>query len=351
MKPTIKDLARELGLAVSTVSRALSGAYGVHPDTLKRVRRKAQDMGYVPNMGARQLVGKRSHLVGVFIPEFEFEATPEFMEIFHPLHRALRAGGMDAILFSIPYPEPDQKRLNEWVVTRNLEACVFLPPFSGDYPLLRDALEQNIPCLNFANALGPKCSAVNADDREGGSWAARYLAAKGHRRIGYVNGPTYLHICKERYGGFREALEELGIPHNPDWAAEGDFSGTSGGEAALQLWEKDAGITAIFCANDLMAMGAMTALAQAGIRIPEDLSVIGYDGAFFTAYAQPPLTTVRHPYETLAERGVALLVEILNGGTGKREVIPPLFVERSSVFDRIGCGEPAVLTKKLDNLP
>ncbi|WP_040952216.1 LacI family DNA-binding transcriptional regulator [Gorillibacterium massiliense] len=337
MKTTIKDLARELGLAVSTVSRALNGSYGVHPETIERVRQKAMELGYIPNMGAQQLVGKSSKLIGVFIPEFEFEATPEFMEFFPLLHQALRSFGKDAILFSIPYPGDTGKtgsRLNEWIVMRNLEGCLFLPPFSTNHPLIRDALELNIPCVNFADALGPRCSIVNSDDREGGRMAARYLAEKGHRTIGYINGPGHLHICRERYAGFCEGLAEFGIAHSPDQAAEGDFSGTSGGKAAHMLQSTVDGMTAVFCANDLMAMGAMSAFAQEERRVPQDLSVIGYDGTFFTAYVYPPLTTIRHPYERLSTKAVELLMELLNGGTGRRVVIPPAIMERMSVSQR-----------------
>ena len=208
MKVSIKDIAKELNLAVSTISRALNGSYGVHPKTIERVQQKAREMGYVPDLGAKQLVGKSSKLIGIFMPEFEFEATPEFHEFFPPLHKA----------------------------------------------------------------------------------------------------PAGL-------------------------AAAGDFSGASGARAALELYEKDPAITAICCANDLMAMGAIMALSQQGVRVPEDISVAGYDGAFFTAYTNPPLTTIRHANERIGIRAVEMLIELLNGGTGRRESVPPVLVERQSVVE------------------
>lgn len=329
---TIKDIARELRLAVSTVSRALNGSYGVHPNTMEKVRQKAREMGYVPDLGAQQLVGKRSNLIGVFMPEFEFEATPEFNEIFPPLHKTLRMFGKDVIICSVAFTAYKPNSLAEWVHKRNLEGCLILPAFWKEHPLMKDALRLNVPCVNFGDAIGPRCSLIVSDDREGGRLAGQLLIRCGHRRIGFINGPEHLPICKERYAGFREVYEDRFGTHDSEFLAVGDFSGSSGARAAIELWGRNNGITAIFCANDLMAMGAIKELSKAGVRIPEDVSVVGYDGAFFTAYTNPPLATVRHSHERIGFRAAEMLMEVLNGGVGRREIITPVMVERGSVI-------------------
>lgn len=332
MKVTIKDIARELQMAVSTVSRALNGSYGVHPKTIKTVRRKAKEMGYFPDLGAKQLVSRRSNLIGIFMPEFEFEATPEFVEFFPPLHKALKTLGKDAIIFSVPFLSYEPNKLAEWVNMRNLEGCVFMPAFWKEHPIMEDALKLKVPSVNFGDTVGPSCSLVVSDDREGGRIAGRLLVRNGHRRIGFIVGPEQLLICKERYAGFFDVLqEEAGIAHSPEWVAVGDFSGASGARAAMELWSRAPELTAIFCANDLMAMGAIMALSQAGVRVPADVSVVGYDGAFFTAYTNPPLTTVRHSIETVGVRAAGLLEEVLDGGAGRKETVTPKLLERESV--------------------
>ncbi|RAU98142.1 LacI family DNA-binding transcriptional regulator [Paenibacillus sp. YN15] len=327
MRVTIKDIARELDLGISTVSRALNHNYGVHPDTISLVERKAAELGYVPNLGAKQLVGKKSGLIGIFMPEFDMEATPEHHEFFPPICKAVRELGKDAVIFPVPHARYRQGSLTEWVQQRNLEGGIFMPPFWRNHPLVKEALKLKLPSVNLSDALGPQCSLVRSDDREGGRLAGRLLTEYGHRIIGYIDGPSHLSICQERAAGFREALaSEAAL-----LLAQGDFSGTSGAQAALGLLEECPGITAVCCANDLMAMGAITALEKEGRRVPEDISVVGYDGAFFTAYMNPPLTTVCHNTARIAVRAVELLANLLNGGPSQGERITPSLVVRESV--------------------
>ncbi|MFF2092410.1 LacI family DNA-binding transcriptional regulator [Paenibacillus sp. NPDC058174] len=330
MRPTIKNIAIELQLAVSTVSRALNGSYGVHPKTVERVQQKARELGYVPDLGAQQLAGKRSNFIGVFAPEFEFEATPEFAELFPPMHKALRLLGKDVLVFSVPFFAYEPGKLEKWVALRNLSGIIVLPGFGADHPMLQEALELEMPCVNFGGAYGRRCSTFTGGDYLGGRQAGACLGELGHLQIGIVSGPESLRICRDRYLGFQEGYEQSSGHPLPDTPmAYGDFSGASGGTAALKLWRENAGITAIFCMNDLMAMGAVAALSEAGVRIPEEMSIIGYDGAFFTAYTNPPLTTICHPYERLGERAVELLTDLIDGGQGTVfDGLPPQLIRR-----------------------
>lgn len=330
-RPDLADIAAALGLSVSTVSRALNGVSGVHSLTRSRVLEKAKEMGYIPHLGAKQLVGKGSRLVGVFMPEFDFEASNGFVAFFPLLQRELQRIGMDAIFFSVPLLDDLPNRLAYCFGSRGLEACIALPAFDGDHPLLRDALELGVPCINFEGVVGPRCSSVLSDDFAGGRAAALHLLEEGHRVIGHIRGPKHLRICRERYDGFCAVLREYGLDHPPELLADGDFTGAGGARAVLELLGRRPDMTAVFCANDLMAAGALQALAQNGIPVPGRVSVCGYDGDPYSGYTVPPLTTIRHSIELVTRKAVRLLQELLEGNGGRAERVLPSLLERKSV--------------------
>ncbi|WNS45618.1 LacI family DNA-binding transcriptional regulator [Paenibacillus sp. MMS20-IR301] len=337
MEMKLEDIAARLGLSVSTVSRALNGSYGVHPKTIARVQETAAELGYVPNLGAKQLVTRKSNLVGVFMPEIEGESNREFEDIFAAFRKALRLYQKDILIFSVPFRDYEPGSLSNWIRMRNLQGCVFMPPFAEEHPVIKEVLRLQIPAVNMSSALGAHCSLVASDDLEGGRMAGAYLAEQGHRNIGYINGPEHLFICKERYRGFREAvLSGTGAEHGASFVEAGDFSGSSGAGAILTLLNREPGITAVCCANDLMAMGAIMELGRKGLTVPRDLSVIGYDGAFFTAYTNPPLTTIRHNYEAIGTRAAELLVEVMNGGPGRSLKLVPELVKGETVSRQNG---------------
>lgn len=333
-RTAIRDIAVALGLSASTVSRALNGVYGVNEETRRLVRDKAEELGYIPHYGAKQLVGKSSQLVGVIMPEFEFEASSGFVFLLPAIQRELQRIGKDAIFFSVPFSRYPPKRLSYFIGSRGLDACVALPAFHGGHPLIEEALQLGIPCVNFEGVMGPRCSSVVADDYEGGYLAAKRLLEEGHRHIGHIGGPSGLRICAERYGGFRDALREHGIEHSEELLEGGDFSGTSGARAAAALFDRRPDMTALFCANDLMAAGAIQALSQMGIPVPDRVSVCGYDGDTYSAYTVPPLTTIRHSRDLYAEKAVVLLKELLAGRQGRTEKVPPTMLERQSIGRR-----------------
>jgi len=326
----IKFIAQQLNISASTVSRALNGVYGVSAATRRRVEEAAKEIGYVPHLGAKQLVGKGSGLIGVFAPGFEFEASDGFLRYFSMLQHHLNAFGKDVILFSIPFLRYPDNRLAECVESRGLEACIVLPAFAESHPLMQDALRLRVPCVNFEGIVGERCSSVVSGDRSGGWQAGSYLLKLGHRRIGYMNGPPFVRVCRERYEGFLDAHRDFGVAFDAACYAEGDFSGASGAQAAIRIWQSEEGITALYCANDLMAAGAIMELARHQVAVPERLSVIGHDDDVFCTYLNPPLTTIRHSREKLGVRAVEMIMDLLKGESGKMEIVPPQLIERSS---------------------
>ncbi|WP_373232474.1 LacI family DNA-binding transcriptional regulator [Cohnella sp.] len=326
----IKAVAKALNLSASTVSRALNGVYGVNLATRELVETTAKAMGYVPHLGAKQLVGKSSNLIGIFVPQFEFEASSDFVNMFSPIQQSLQDFGKDALFFAVPFSNYPLQRLTECISSRRLEGCIIFPAFSAAHPIMQEVLQLQVPCVNFEDVVGPRCSSVISDDREGGRLGARRLLENGHSRIGYVNGPPHLRICQERYIGFCEVLREFRIEHDASLVRIGDFSGTSGARRALELRECNPDITALFCANDLMAMGAIMELTSQGISVPAEISIMGYDGDTFSAYTSPPLTTIRHAIERISPRAVQLLMELIRGESGQREAVAPELIVRKS---------------------
>ncbi len=331
---TIQHIADRLGLSVSTVSRALNGSYGVHPRTIARVQEAAAELGYVPNLGAKQLVTRRSNLIGVFMPELDSESNRGFDDIFAALRKGLRLYQKEILIFSVPFGEEEYRpgSLSEWVRMRSLEGCVFMQPFGKGHPLIREAIKLQVPSVNMGSAVGPRCSLAVSDNYEGGRMAGSYLLELGHEKLGYINGPEHLSICEDRYRGFCAAFRNgTGTEHDPALKRTGDFSGASGAGVILELMESYPELTAVCCANDMMAMGAIMELARHGISVPEDLSLVGYDGTYFTAYTNPPLSTIRHRFEQIGIRAAELLLELINGGAGRTLKVMPELVRRDSV--------------------
>lgn len=324
----IKAIAEALQLSASTVSRALNGVPGVNPGTRKLVEDKAKEMGYVPNLGAQQLVGKRSNLIGVYVPEFDHD-NMSFLDMFSSIQKGLQREGKDAIFYYVPFAKYEGQWLIESVHARNLEGCILFPAFNEHHPIMQEALRIRVPCVNFEGVVGPRCSSALSDDREGGWIAGRRLLQAGHRVIGYVNGPPQLRISRERYEGVSEALAEAGVELPERLVAAGDFTLASGAEAVIRLRETNPDMTAVFFANDLMAAGAVQVMREQGWRIPEHLSVIGYDDDLLGRFLSPPLTTIQHGKAPI----VPLLQELLDGRPGRLVTALPRLVERSTVAD------------------
>lgn len=255
--------------------------------------------------------------------------------MFSPLQQELQSFGKDALFFSIPFLDYPKLRLTECIGSRSLEGCIIFPAFSESHPIMQEVLQLQVPCVNFEDVVGPRCSSIISNDREGGRMAGRRLLEDGHRTIGFLNGPPHIRICKERYAGFCDALSEFGIEHKSSLLSIGDFSGASGAISAMELLANNPDMTALSCANDLMAMGAIMEYVRRGISVPEQVSIIGYDGDTFSAYASPPLTTLRHVREEISPRAVRMLMELMEGRPGRRDFVSPQLMDRQSISSRI----------------
>ena len=310
---TIDDVAREAGVARVTVSRVLNNVQNVRPETRERVRRAVDTLGYSVNRQARALAsgaGIQVMLIHAHHPEREpnsfYNAGLELGAL-----RACSSLGFDLVTRAIDPEGEDPARVLAAILDHERPAGIVVsPPLSDDLDLLSCARRANVPMA--AISAGERARAivpgVGIDERKAGRTIGQHLIALGHRRIGFVKGPPEHQSAALRYDGLLDALRDAGISDEP-WTATGDFTFRSGVEAAERLLREQNAVTALACANDDMAAGAMLALHRAGLEIPSAMSVTGFDDTPMSEVVWPPLTTIRQPIKFFAERAVHLLFE------------------------------------------
>jgi LacI family transcriptional regulator len=331
---TIDDVARAAGVARVTVSRVLNNGANVRPETRDRVRRAVEALGYSVNKQARALASGAGRTI-LLIHSHDPDREPNSY-----YHSGLELGalracsdlGFDLVTHAIDPARADRARLLASIVDRERPAGIVLPPpLSDDVELLRGMRRAGVRVV--AVSAGEQARSVvpssGIDERAGGRAIGEYLLSLGHRRIGFVKGPPDHLAAALRYDGFVDALRDSGVSDGP-WTATGDFTFRSGVEAAERMLGEGAGLTALACANDDMAAGAMLALHRAGRDIPADISVTGFDDTPMSDIVWPPLTTVRQPIKDIAERAVHILVEQTPGGAPPFEPLPHGLVIRES---------------------
>jgi LacI family transcriptional regulator len=310
---TIDDVAKAAGVARVTVSRVLNNGENVRPETRERVRRAVQELGYSVNKQARALAGgagRQIMLIHAHNPEREpnsyYHAGLELGAL-----RACSSLGCDLITRSVDPNGKDHARLLASILERDRPAGLIVsPPFSDDVELLTAVQKAGVSTVAISAGEPTRAivSAVGIDERAGGRLIGEHLVSMGHRRLGYINGPPEHRAAVLRYDGFLDALRAAGIAEEP-WTAAGDFTSRSGVVAAESMLRSGVQVTALACANDDMAAGAMLALHRAGLEIPSAISVTGFDDTPMSEIVWPPLTTVRQPIQYFAERAVRLLAE------------------------------------------
>lgn len=333
---TIDDVARAAGVARVTVSRVLNNGPNVRPETRERVRRAVEALGFSVNLKARALASGLSRqvlLVHAHSPEREpnsyYHSGLELGAL-----RACSALGLDLGTRSVATDGHAPSDLLASIIEHERPTGIILsPPLSDDLGLLFEARRRGvrIVAISAGEQARRMVPSVGIDERAAGRSLAEHLVSLAHRRMGFVQGPPEHRAAALRYVGFLEALEAAGLADKP-WTAIGNFTFKSGVEAARRLVAERPGVTALACANDDMAAGAMLALHRAGIDIPSDLSVTGFDDTPMSEIIWPPLTTVRQPIKQLAERAVYMLLDpkAQASDAPSHEIVAHQLVERES---------------------
>jgi LacI family transcriptional regulator len=296
-----------------TVSRVLNNEQNVRPETREKVRRAVEVLGYSVNPQARALASGAARTI-LLIHSHDPDREPN--SYYHSglelgALRACSALGFELVTRAVDPTNEDRARFLASIIERERPAGIVLPPpLSDDVDLLHQLKSAGVRIVGVSAGEQGRAivSASGIDERAAGYAMGEYLASLGHRRIGFIQGPSDHRAATLRYDGFVEALRNAGVKDEP-WTAGGGFTFKSGVEAAERLLQDGVKVTAVACANDDMAAGAMLALHRAGIDIPNAISVMGFDDTPMSEIVWPPLTTIRQPIKDIAERAVHMLVD------------------------------------------
>jgi len=304
---TIMDVARASGVSYATVSRVLSGYEFVKESTRKRVMEAVKRLGYVANLQARSLAGGHSRIIGLLVPNLDNSYVGTIMR---GIDQELDRANFDMILYT-SHRHPANESFYVSVIANGLpEGLLLIAPLVPMTYL--DALrERDFPYILIDQAdTADNSSVVEATNWQGAYEATRYLCQLGHTRIAFVKGTISIRSAVDRLRGFKAALADCNIPLREELLIEGDFQQRTGYEATKALLQSvTPPPTAIFASNDLSALGAMEAARECGFRIPDDISIIGFDDIPHASLVYPRLTTVRQPLEEMGQVAVKMLLE------------------------------------------
>lgn len=334
MTVTIRDVARDAGVSIATASRALNRTDLVAPETRDRVRAAAARLHYTPHGGARSLITNRTHTIGVLLPDLYGEF---FSEVMRGIDQTAQREGYQCIVSSARHSGPSLEAALR-AMRGKVDGLVLMSP-EFTVAVSERALPTGFPVvlLNCPPSATPH-DTLNVENYEGAYSMVRHLASLGHTRIAIIAGAAGNFDAEERMRGYRAALRDAGVPEEAELIVPGDFSEAAGAEAARSLLMLGDRPTAIFAANDGMAIGALYALREAGLRVPDDIAIGGFDDIPMARYVEPPLSSVHVDISALGERATAALVSMLRH-PGRREFIRA--TAATTLVVRRSCGAPA----------
>ena len=342
--PTIKDVARAAGVSVATVSRVLNGTAPVREPTRRRILDVAREMRFTPNASARSLSTRRTAALGVVLPDLHGEF---FSELLRGIDRTAQKHGRHLLVSSSHHDLPGLSAALQAMYGRVDGLIVMAPdvPPAG----LVDALPHMLPtvlvnCPPVRTPSDVRVASLAVDNFGGAVAMVRHLASIGHRRIAFISGAAHNEDAAERERGYLEAMQEAGLDVPVASQPRGDFTEEGGRAAAEALIALSSRPTAIFAANDVMALGALALLRERGLTAPGDIAVTGFDDVPTARHVTPPLTTVRVDVEALGARAVALLLEQMSDAGQSshdrvplgRELFPATLVVRESCGAQTG---------------
>lgn len=309
---TLKDVAKLAGVGSGTVSRYVSGNGSVSERTAEKIARAINQLKYRPNSIARSLSSRRSEIIGVWVPSLE---GPYYQMMIRAIELELRQQGKHMILANAEDAKSDEDRLGhiDYLINRDCDGILMSCSQLGDFKLasLMDRYP-NLVCINReVEALPGRAFSIDHD--LGGRLAARHLHALGHRKIVVITGRLSAQDAKQRHQGFLDEMSKLGNPVAADRVIEGAFSYAGGEEAAETLMRSGTDFTAVFCGNDKVAMVVSARLQAAGISVPDQVSVLGYDDVDFAAYTAPALSTIHAPIVEMTQSACRQLLNLTYG--------------------------------------
>ena len=328
MAVTIKDVAREARVSVASVSRALNGHQNVTSETRERILGVVRNLRYMPHTGARSLITRRTQTIGVLLPDLYGEY---FSEIIRGIDLAARARGLH-LLVSSSHGDAAEASTAIRAMRGRVDGLLVMSPHA-DADFLADNLPDDLPSVLLnTRVAGHQYSSLTVDNYRGACAMVRHLAGCGHRRIAFISGPSNNFESEERLRGYRETLASL-VPGSREQVLRGDFSEESGYRAGRLLLAQVRRPDAAFAANDMMAIGCLFALNEAGLHVPRDIALTGFDDIPMARFVTPPLTTVRVRISEMGARALerlALAIDSPDREKRSAQTIPPVLVVRNS---------------------
>jgi LacI family transcriptional regulator len=305
---TIRDVAARAGVSVATVSKVINSRYGVSAETSARVRAVIEELSYSASLTAQSLRNSRTNVIGVLVGDME----PFNIQLLRGVADGIRGTGYELVVYSACRGTPEEQvgwerhalsRLSGTLV----DGALIVTPTIVD-------VHYGAPIVAVDPHTGPETlPTVDADNLRGGELATEHLLSLGHRRIGMLTGRADLLSAQLRERGYRSALAAAGVPVDEDLVQSGGYVAATAAAGARRLLESAEPPTAIFAANDVSAMATVDVAASLGVRVPQDLSVVGFDNVPESALCTPPLTTVEQPIPTMGRRAVELLLQLIRG--------------------------------------
>ena len=309
---TMKDVAVKAKVSTATVSRALMNPDKVSQATRNRVEQAAMEVGYLPQSMGRNVKRNESRTILVIVPDI---CDPFFSEIIRGIEVTAAENGYLVLIGDCAHQNQQEKTFIDLIITKQIDGMLLLGsrlPFDASIEEQR-----NLPPMVMANEFAPELElpTVHIDNLTAAFNAVNYLREQGHQYIGCIAGPEEMPLCHYRLQGYVQALRRSGITVDPHYIARGDFTFAAGSEALERLLSLPKPPTAVFCHSDVMALGALSYAKRRGLKVPNDLSIIGFDNISLAEYFDPPLTTVAQPRFDIGREAMLLLLEQLQGHT------------------------------------
>ena len=302
---TIRDVARKARVSVATVSRVLTGKQPVREPTRKRIETAIDRLGYAPHGAARSLITRRTNTVGVLLPDIYGEF---FSELIRGIDATMRRHGYH-VLVSGSHGDRGETGAMLRAMRGRVDGLIVLSPESGSHILPRH-FGESLPVVLLNSAVdGRAFDLINIENYDGAFAMVRHLSDQGHRRIAFIKGPDANRDASERLRGYRDAIAAISAERSPELVQSGDFREETGYRAGQRLLALSRRPTAIFASNDAMAVGCLCALQEAGVRVPADIALAGFDDIPIARFTAPPLTSVR---VSIAELGRAAAERVLH---------------------------------------
>ena len=319
----IKDIARISGVGVSTVSRVLNNHPDVKDETRRKILEVMKENNYIPNNSARNLKRNASKSIGVLVKGIH---NPFFSHMVKCIEEKIDAKGYTMILHYNESNQQDNEAAIELIKEKRLKGLICL---GGNYDNIHNEEMQSLHTpIVLASTSSEElsydglCSSVNINNIEAAFIAVDYICGLKHRNIGLITtGEGDRTVGKLRYEGYKKALAKNNIEFNKDLVEIGGYTFSSGYEAMDRLLHKDLKITAVFVTSDIMAIGACKAILSHDLKIPEDISIVGFDGIDYSLYFHPSITTIKQPVESMGEKSIELLLELINDNKKENEHI------------------------------